>query len=444
MKRWLPFVALIVLLALLSVAVRWWLPPLLAFVGANTDLIQGLEAAVQLLLWLGVGVVALLGYLRRPKEALTLPHVQSGGGAVTTGDVNAGGDFVGRDRIDRQINADHALYVEGNVNLLGAQAAERFLHVLRPRPSGETLREASTTYYQALLDRHRYLNMKGMGVSDRVPLRLPLLDLYVPLKARLELPEGETWRRDLQLAGRQLQGGDDAAAMRLSAPTPVLDLLQKQDGLIVLGDPGAGKTTFLKFLALGLALGRGDALGLGERLPLLVPLSAYANALSLRDALRLDDFIAEYLHESGGDLPFGDMLKAALDAGRALVLLDGLDEVKEPALRHHVAERVADFYSFHRRAGNKFILTSRVVGYREVRPTAEGLAECTLVDFDDDEIAAFVERWTAALERQAQDDTTTAVADAQRASAASCSAPSSATRASAAWRPTRSCSPFLP
>ena len=36
--------------------------------------------------------------------------------------------------------------------------------------------------------------------------------------------------------------------------------------------------------------------------------------------------------------------------------------------------------------GNKFVRTSRIVGYREVRPTVEGLAECTLVDFDENEI----------------------------------------------------------
>ena len=31
---------------------------------------------------------------------------------------------------------------------------------------------------------------------------------------------------------------------RVSEPMPVLDLLKQYDGLIVLGDPGAGKTTF--------------------------------------------------------------------------------------------------------------------------------------------------------------------------------------------------------
>jgi len=268
-------------------------------------------------------------------------------------------------------------------------------------------------YLSFLLDRHSYLSLKGMGVSDRAAIRLPLLDLYVPLKARLELPEGETWKRDLRLAGRLLAEDQQALVGRLSEPLPVLDLLQKHDGLIVLGDPGAGKTTFLKFLALRLALGEGQALGLGSRLPILAPLSAYANALTERD-VRLDDFITDYLHDIAAVLPIRDMIDRALTEGAALVLLDGLDEVQDPSLRHTVVERVVDFFTFHRRKGNKFVLTSRIVGYREVRPTAEGLAECTLVDFEQDEINGFVARWTATLEKQAQGETTTAQVDAER------------------------------
>ena len=80
----------------------------------------------------------------------------------------------------------------------------------------------------------------------------------------------------------------------MSELQPVLKILQKQAGLVILGDPGSGKTTFLKYLTLMLASGKGDELGLGERLPILVPLSAYANALSEKKFVRLDDFIADF------------------------------------------------------------------------------------------------------------------------------------------------------
>jgi len=283
-----------------------------------------------------------------------------------------------------------------------------------PQLSEADLRQATERYLQYLVDRYQYLDLKGMGISERVALRLPLLEMYIPLQARLEVPKGETWSAELRLAGRKLRGEDEEDAARgLSEPQPVLDLLRENDGLIILGDPGAGKTTFLKYLALKLARGEEEELGLGPLVPVLVPLSAYATALA-EDNVRLDEFIASYFCERVADLPIDEMLEAALEQGRALVLLDGLDEVRELGMRNTVAERVVDFYSFHRRAGNKFALTSRIVGYREVRPTAEGLVDCTLVDFGEEEIEDFVGRWTRAIERAARGETEFAEDEAQR------------------------------
>lgn len=273
------------------------------------------------------------------------------------------------------------------------------------------IRETVQRYLLHLRDRYRYLEFKGMGVTDQVPLRLALLDLYVPLKARLQLPMGEAWPRDLYLAGRERAQGE--AASVLTNSVPMLDLLGNHDGVVILGDPGAGKTTFLKYLVLMLAMGEGGRLGLGARLPVLFPLSAYANALVSKD-VPLDRFIADYYRERGMDLPFEKVVSASLARGTGLLLLDGLDEVHDLAHRHVVVQAVTDFFTFHRRSGNKFIITSRIVGYRDVRPAAEGLVECTLVDFDDDEIVEFVERWTAALERAARGDTEVAAHEMSR------------------------------
>lgn len=94
------------------------------------------------------------------------------------------------------------------------------------------------------------------------------------------------------LAGRRVTGNETAAmGERLSEPLPVLDLLQQRAGLVILGDPGAGETTFVKYVTIMLAQGRGAALGLGGRLPVLVPLSTYANALAQHD-VPLQEFVA--------------------------------------------------------------------------------------------------------------------------------------------------------
>lgn len=298
-----------------------------------------------------------------------------------------------------------------NVNLLTEAAAATFLSMWQRPPVNAV--ETTRQYLNYLVNRYRYLEFKGMGVADRVPLKLSLPEMYVPLKARIEMPEGETWARKLHLAGRQMSAEEvETVGTRLSEPRPVLELLRENAGLIILGDPGAGKTTFLKYLALGLALGQ--ELGLGKRLPVLLPLSAYANRLAEKE-VALPDFIADYYKNILGDqLPVGDLLETALQEGRALLLLDGLDEVKETARRHKVVERVVQFFSFRQQQGNKFILTSRIVGYKEVRPTADGLAECTLVDFEEAEIEQFVDKWTAAVERAAQEDPQLAAQEAQR------------------------------
>lgn len=356
-------------------------------------------------------------------EAELRPLVETQGGAFVAGNVQTGsGDFTGR---DKTVSGEGCgMTAGGNISdstivnigeVVISEVVKQLWAGVKPKLDEETLKAATQSYLQYIHDRHTYLTMKGMGTAENVPMQLKLLDLYVPLKARREVPKGETWERNLKLAGRQAAKDDPEAlqAMRLGEPQPLLDILKDKDGVIILGDPGAGKTTFLKFLALKLARGEGQSLGLDGRLPILLPLAAYANALVEKN-IRLDAFIGEYFDNIGCDFPLGSMLSEALASGKALLLLDGLDEVKDLALRNTVVERVTDFYSAHRRKSNKFVLTSRVVGYRAVRSVADGLIECTLVDFADEEIAEFITHWTSALEKQALGDTAVARRDAEQ------------------------------
>ena len=284
-----------------------------------------------------------------------------------------------------------------------------------PGSSEEEQERATAGYLGHLRDRYVYLEHKGLGLSHRVGFKLPLLELYVPLSARPSMPEGEAWDRRATVAGRVVDPAQqETMARRLGEPKRVLALLREHDGLVVLGDPGSGKSTLLKYLAVAMASGREDELGIGRRLPILIPLADYASAMTKSpDGLRFDDFVGSYVRNMGGDEAVGAALASALEQGRALLLFDGLDEVRDPQRRQQVAKSVADFFSFHRGAGNKFVMTSRIVGYREVQPMADGLVECTLVDFDDAAIEAFVTRFTATVEGQASDDAKLAKAKAE-------------------------------
>lgn len=361
MRRWLVTLGLLAGLGGLAATAGWWFPRLIQGAGASSSELEGLAALVQLVLWSSAALAFFFRFL--------LP------------------------------------IWKGN-----QQAAEPPTPGL---PTGPPV-AATQAFLEHLVARYQYLDFKGMGVVDRLPLQLPLVEMYIPLRARVALPEGETWARELRLAGRKATE-EEAAAMgrRVGEPQPVLELLKGNAGLVLLGDPGAGKTTFLKFLALSLAQGRGKDLGLEDRLPVLLALSAYAAAIQDED-VPLVEFIAHHYRERGLALPITEMLDDALQRGRALLLLDGLDEVKDQGRRNLVVERVQDFFSRHRAQGNKFVLTSRVVGYPEVRLKAEGLVEATLVDFDDEEIESFVERWTSAIEGAAQGRSDVAAFEAER------------------------------
>ncbi|MEZ4865678.1 MAG: NACHT domain-containing protein [Caldilineaceae bacterium] len=286
-------------------------------------------------------------------------------------------------------------------------ASASIVRALTTKPLTDAeLQSATERYLQLLWHKHSILDIKGIGLADRVSLNLPLLEMYVPLKARIELPEGETWSRALKVAGRLVSEEERLViGERLSAPLPLLDLLDEHAGLVILGDPGAGKTTFLKHLALKLALAEPPIPALAQRLPILVPLAAYANELAQGDC-SLQDFLARYyLNQGVEDLPVAELLRSALSSGRALLLFDGLDEVPETSQRARVVDRVETFFAHHRAvmgthpsAGNKFVLTSRIVGYRAAPMSAPGVQTCTLVDFDQNDQTAFVAQWSQVLE----------------------------------------------
>ena len=73
--------------------------------------------------------------------------------------------------------------------VLADRTVADLLRNLQPkRISQSELEDTTRRYLEFLLTRYRYLDFRGMGMSDRVALRLPLTEMYVPLKARIEMP----------------------------------------------------------------------------------------------------------------------------------------------------------------------------------------------------------------------------------------------------------------
>jgi formylglycine-generating enzyme required for sulfatase activity len=284
----------------------------------------------------------------------------------------------------------------------------------------ETLR---ADYLGRLVAAHAWLDFSGIPQVRNV-VSLKLDDVFVPLSATKELPVGDVLREPF--ARRRAKGGAvdaDVLAEREAAERRVaLEDALKEPRLVVLGEPGSGKTTILKHVALKLAQGRGSELGLETDgvapLPILFPVSAYAAALRQGDRA-LSDYLAAHFaaHEQPGLEPlFAD----AFARGRAIVLLDGLDEVLDASERVQVVQRVQEFVRrFTTPAGkgeatatgNRFVVTSRIAGYEAAR--LGDFAHVTVLPFGDDDVVRFSGQWCRAWGR-VTDESAAADARAER------------------------------
>ena len=259
-------------------------------------------------------------------------------------------------------------------------------------------------YLEEVLRETDRIDIQGIGSQSgavRDAVYFAIDELYTPLKTFVR------W-------------GDEEGALRAGEPfgrsdaTELTDLLSRDGHLLLVGDPGGGKTTFLRFVASVLArdvLGEQTKAGPPTRdrhlglpldapapLPILVRVATLARVLEADDHgaaatpyRRLVDLLAERYEPE-----IAALLAGRLDAGGCLLLFDGLDEVSNPALRQRVAG-VIDAAIRRWGARNRVVVASRPFGYEAVADLP-GVRLARIEDFGEPEIRDFLRRWVRGLD----------------------------------------------
>jgi predicted NACHT family NTPase/transcriptional regulator with XRE-family HTH domain len=147
--------------------------------------------------------------------------------------------------------------------------------------------------------------------------------------------------------------------------------------LMVLGKPGAGKTTFLKYLAIQCIEGN----LLANLVPIFITLRQFAETMYPPD---LQAFITNIF--TNNEVTDSQIFKL-LKHGRLFIFIDGLDEIPEKLTRR-VIKQIQYFLDIF--PTNRFVITSRIVGseYKFVNFT-----EVEVADFNDEQIAHFAKQW---------------------------------------------------
>ncbi|MEV0089919.1 NACHT domain-containing protein [Streptomyces sp. NPDC050738] len=218
-------------------------------------------------------------------------------------------------------------------------------------------------YLEHIAQKHNTLTIYGIDLRDS-PERWPLDAAYLSLEAT------GADRRTTGAADEPLAPG----RVRLRAEDAFLD----HDRVLLRGDAGSGKTTLVQWLAI-----TSDQ----NRIPFVLPL----RTLIRTDALPTPD---RFLSAVGcPHTPPDGWSERVLRSGRALVMVDGLDEIPGPD-RTRTKNWLTDLTEAF--PGNHWLVTTRPTA---VRPDwLEGFRELALTPMLSTDVAAFVHRWHKAAD----------------------------------------------
>jgi predicted NACHT family NTPase len=234
-------------------------------------------------------------------------------------------------------------------------------------------------YREALLERYANLHFDTIDTSGANYSGVKLWSVFVPQTAREsseylpqlhEIPK-EYLRR--LVASGELDARDAALAKELveerrrayldQSPRSVLELVadDRLTRLVILGDPGAGKSSFLQHLALEWARTENAAEREALPLPLLIELKEYA----AWDCPSGKSFV-RYLHDAENWHRLDQVrLDERLKDGKrpTLLLLDGLDEIFDQNRRNDAINDIHRFSNDY--PDTPVIVTSRIIGYQQ-------------------------------------------------------------------------------
>ncbi len=295
-------------------------------------------------------------------------------------------------------------------------------------------KEAFIQYLRVVEETNKYIRPRGFAqfsqasifadvpqdetfVDMQVVADEPVYDAPYEQKRQLEVmrqrtdlsnEEREAYLQRLRIIWRsQLRW--DVNEEKAQQPMPLVGVLQRFTSTspvaILLGVPGSGKTTFLRWLALHMAracLSSGRYSlphGLGRpQVPILVQVNDYAERLE-KEYITLKQFLITQWNRIHPNITM--KLLEELACGHCLIMFDGLGEGATATVRRRVLDAIngfiTDYSSEDANIYNRFIITSRIADSEH--ESFNRYTHYTLLELDEQRIYQILANWCLTLAR---------------------------------------------
>ncbi len=165
-----------------------------------------------------------------------------------------------------------------------------------------------------------------------------------------------------------------------------IKFVNERQYLIVLGAPGVGKSTFLRQMGLKILEGATEVFP-DTKIPVFVELKKFTDNNINLEAIK--NHIIDQFSICGFPEP-EKFTNQALEEGKLLILLDGLEEIPSSNFAEAINQIPEFVNKYH---NNRFIISCRTAAYPAYRRGFQRFTSVVISDFNDNQIEQFIQKW---------------------------------------------------